>query len=166
MNRRQFTVSLGALSGTAALPFSTVQIAATAPTAAVTPPHLYAWAQLIARAQAKTTPAMLGRQLRLAPDIAQGLFNTLVQDGVLRSPTAVGIAQAAQPLQSTGHSAAAPQSIRTRTAELLRQTKRISEETQPLVNADDPEIVCSETAEKDPANARTDQSIQESPRCG
>lgn len=157
MNRRQFTTSLSALTGAAALPFPVAGVMAPA-----VPPSTYAWAQLIARAQVKVSPTMLARQLHLSPEVAHSLFNTLIRDGVLRAPSAVGIAQAARPLQATGYSATKRQAVLSRMEKLIQQATP----TEPLAKDDDPALVCSNTAEKDNVDASTREHIQESPQSG
>lgn len=166
MNRRQFTASLGALSGTAALPLAPAQAAVPAAAALAAPPKVYLWAQLIARAQANTSPAMLARLLWLSPEVAQSVFDNLVRDGVLRTPAVTGIAQAVQPVQATGHSVTTPQAIRTRMEKLMEQAKQIQQEPQPLVKADAQALEYGETAELDQADACPCEPLQESPRCG
>lgn len=160
MNRRQFTASLGTLAGAAAMPIPAVRAATVA--APAVPPSAYVWAQLIVRAQAKASPAMLARQLRLAPEVAQSLFETLISDGVLRAPSVAGIAKAAQPLQTTGHHATTGRAIQTRMGRLLEQTKQ----AQPLVKDDDPEIGCSDTVTKDAADACPTEPVQTRPQIG
>ncbi|WP_299414196.1 hypothetical protein [uncultured Sulfitobacter sp.] len=157
MNRRQFTASLGALAGAAALPFPALR-AATAAAPAV-PPTAYAWAHLIVRAQAKASPAMLARQLGLSPEVAQSLFDTLIRDGVLRAPGAAGIAQAAHPLHSTGHTATAPQALRKRMQNLMERAKS----SRPLVKDDTLDVGCSKTVQEKDHDASTPEYIQESP---
>lgn len=166
MNRRQFTASLGAVSGTPALPFTSAQAVIAATVTPIAPPKAYAWAQLIARAQATTSPAKLARLLRVSPDVAQDLFDNQACDGILRTPSAAGIAQASHPLQTTGHSATMPKAIRTRLGKLMDQTKQAPHDPPPLVKSNDPALVCSETAEKDHTDACTCEPLQESPRCG
>ena len=158
MNRRQFTTSLGALSVSPALPLS----AATATAAATVPPSTYAWAQLIVRAQANASPAMLARHLRISPQTAQNVFHALIRDGVLKASQSAGIVQAAKPIQTTGHHATAPQALRAR----LGKTIEHMNTTEPLVKGEDPEIGCGNAAQKDTANASPSEPFQESTQSG
>jgi hypothetical protein len=105
---------------------------------------------------------MLARQLRLSPEVAHNLFNTLIRDGVLRMPTVAGSAQAVRPLQATGHSATRRRAALSRMENLVQQAPR----TEPLVKDDDPALVCSNTADKDSVDASTREHIQESPQSG
>lgn len=149
------------MAGAAALPFSAVRAAAVA--APAVPPTAYAWAHLIVRAQAKADPAMLARQLKLSPDVAQTLFDTLIRDGVLRAPGAAGVAQAVQPLQTTGHRATAPRAIQKR---IEGAWETLGEGDGPLVKEDDPALECRETPNKDARDASTPEPLQESPQSG
>ncbi|WP_298859315.1 hypothetical protein [uncultured Sulfitobacter sp.] len=161
MNRRQFTASLGALSGAAALPASTLTSTASAlpPVSSAT----YAWAKVIVRAQAKADPAMLARHLKLAPDVAQTLFQTLVRDGVLRASSAAGIARAAHPIPTASQTMRLPKTI---PREIKAIWDHIRGDDQSLVNQESPAVGCDDTQEKDCPDARTDQSVQESPQTG
>jgi hypothetical protein len=158
MNRREFTASLGALSGIASLPVTALPAAAAQ--ASVVPPAAYAWAKLIVRAQGKADPAVLARLLRLTPQVAQALFDRLIQDGVLRVPAATGIAQATKPLQSGAHRLP-PQPIH----QQIRKTwEHLSTDTQPLVKDADPALECGESVEKEATDARTPEPVQEGAR--
>ena len=161
MSRRQFTASLGALSGAAALPTTVLPVTASALPAV--PAATYSWAKLIVRAQAKADPAMLARHLKLTPDAARNLFQTLIRDGVLRAPSAVGVAKAAQPLQSSGKTLRA-------TPKLQREVKAawdyINDADEALVNQESPALGCDDTQDKDHPDACTDQPVQESPQSG
>jgi hypothetical protein len=161
MNRRQFTASLGAISGAAALPLS----AAPAVTSALSPvpAATYSWAQLIVRAQAKTDPAMLARHLKLSPDVAHNLFQTLIRDGILRAPTTAGIAQASKPIQASGQSLRAH---RPTLHQIKAAWEDIHHDAEPLVNQESPALGCDNSVEKDCSDACTDEPIQESPQAG
>lgn len=161
MNRRQFTASLGALSGAAALPASAL---ATTPAAlSPVPAATYSWAKLIVRAQSKADPAMLSRHLGLAPDAAHNLFQTLVRDGVLRATSAAGIAQAAHPMQAHSQTIRPTQTVQ---REIKRAWKYFTDKDEPLVNQQGPALGCGNTNTKDHPDACTVQSIQESTQTG
>jgi hypothetical protein len=160
MNRRQFTASLAALAATPILPFGAITPAAAAPVAAF-PPGAYAWAPLVARAQNKCSPATLAQHLHLDANAATQLFNTMVRDGVLRAPGAVGIAQAANPIDASGTRAP---SFFTKMNSHLEQALKPQTEIAPLVKAEDPALGCGDSIAKDDPDARTDQPVQESPQ--
>ena len=158
MNRRQFTASLGALTGAAALPLSAAPMAPSAlgPVA----PATYSWAKLIARAQAKADPAMLARHLKLTPETAHNIYHTLIRDGVLRAPTAAGIAQAARPLEASGQNLRSGKTIHQRIKTALED---LNQDLEPLVNHEAPALGCDNNVEKDRPDARTPKPLQESP---
>jgi len=160
MNRREFTASLGALSGAATLPLSVVPAAAAA-TPAV-PSATYAWAKLILQAQAKADPAFMARYLKLQPDVAQSLFKTLIHDGVLRTKGLAGVAHAVE-LLSAGTQRP---SIKTAHHQMQKVWAQVSPDTQPLVKEERTTLECGDTARKESANARTPEPVQESPRRG
>ena len=161
MNRRQFNASLGAFGTAATLPVAAM------PSAAVATPAVssstYKWAQLIVRAQAKADPAMLSRFLRVSPEMAQGVFDKLIRDGVLRTPSVAGVARAAQPVRAIGESM-------TTSGDLGRQLSAVwnnaTEDAQPLVNLDDPALGYGNIAEKEAPDASTTEPLQESSRRG
>jgi len=157
MNRREFTASLAALAATPALPM--VISAAAAPQSATVPAGTYAWAQLIARAQNRCSPAMLARHLRLPTDAATALFNEMVRDGVLRAPGIAGVAQAAQPINATGTRAKPLRKLR----DLIRPDTQ-SDKAPPLVKDADLPLECDETALKEDHDARETQSVQSRPQ--
>lgn len=160
MNRREFTASLGALSGAAALPLSAVPTAAAAsqPVSSAT----YAWAKLIVRAQAKADPAMLARYLKLTPDVAHSLFSALICDGVLRAQGTTAVARAVDPRQS-GLQRSSTRTIQQQTREAW---SKMSADTQPLVKEEPAALECGDTVEKEAADARPSEPVQESPRRG
>ncbi len=160
MNRRQFTALLAALPLTKVLP--TTLSAAAAPQSAAVPAGTYAWAQLIARAQNRCSPAMLARQLHLSPDAAQHLYGQMLRDGVLRAPGALGMARATQPIDATG---TAPRHSFDRLRRMLR-TVAPDEDTPPLAKDDDPRLGCADTRTEDTADASPDEPFQESPERG
>ena len=166
MNRRQFTLTLATLPATSALPNGLT--AAVAPKTVAAPAGTYAWAQLIARAQNRCSPAMLARQLRLSPEVAQQLFAEMLRDGVLRPPTAAGVAQATQPINATGHQIPGIRKTLTELSDALYREeppKGARGAPDPLVKADEPCLGCAETTEED-AHASPDQPLQESPARG
>lgn len=158
MNRRQFTASLGALSGAAVLPVPT--LAVPAPPLAAVPTATYSWAKLIVRAQARADPAMLARHLKLTPDVAQNLFQTLIRDGVLRAPAATGVARASQPIQASGGSLQAQKRAH---QHIKAAWDDLHHDPQPLVNQESPTLGCDNNVEKDCPDARTNEPLQESP---
>ena len=160
MNRREFTASLGALSGAAAMPLSALPAAAAASPAVSS--ATYAWAKLIVQAQAKADPAFLARYLKLQPDVAQSLFNTLIRDGVLRATDSAGVAHAVKPL-STVTQRPSTKAVRQQARKAWAQ---ISADTRPLVKEERPALECGDTVEKEPADACPSEPIQESPRRG
>lgn len=162
MNRREFTASLAALAATPALPISAIAPAAATPIAAI-PPGTYAWAQLIARAQNRCSPAMLARHLHLDDRTAKHLFETMLRDGVLRTPGAVGIARAAKPIDTSG---TRTPGLTTKLRSRLKQALKPQADTPPLVKADGPALGCADTIAEDDTDARTDQPVQESPQAG
>ncbi len=162
MNRREFTTSIAALAATPALPFGAFTPATAAPAAAL-PPGAYAWAQLIARAQNKCSPATLARHLHVDINTATQLFDTMVRDGVLRAPGAVGIAQATNPIDASG--IRAPR-LTARVRAHLKDALNPPPETAPLVKADDPALGCGDSIAEDDPDARTDKPVQESPQAG
>ena len=159
MNRREFTASLGALAGAAALPAAAVQAAVLPAATPVVPHAAYSWAHLIARARGTVSPALLARQLSLTPDAAQAVFNALVRDGVVRAAGTAGAAQAVTPLQTTGHTATTTQATRKRLQAAWEHVK----ESRPLVKEAEPALECGTPPQKDAADACTDQPVQESP---
>jgi hypothetical protein len=162
MNRREFTASLAALAVTPALPLGTISSAAAAPVITF-PPGSYAWAELIARAQNKCSPALLARHLKLDATTAEKLFETMIHDGVLRTPSLAGVAQATDPIGTKG--VRAQKLVNKMRRHYLHATETHSG-SSPLVKADDPALGCDQTSIKDDPNARTDQSIQESSPTG
>lgn len=160
MNRREFTASLGALSGAAALPLSVVPAAAAAspPVSSAT----YAWAKLIVRAQAKADPAMLVRYLKLTPDVAHSLFSALIRDGVLRVQRTAAVARALDPLQS-GLQRPSTSTIQQQTREAWA---KMSVDTRPLVKEEPAALECADTVEKEAVDACTSEPVQESPHRG
>ena len=165
MNRRQFTASLAALFAAPALPALPRAAAAAAP---AVPPGAYAWAQLIARSQNTCSPDMLARLLHLRPEVAQVLFKDMVVDGVLRAPGTTGIARAAQPFEATGLEERAKGRIRTKAKEMFDQvlSDEAPQEDSPLVKDSETGLGCAEPQAEDAADARTDQSPEESPERG
>ena len=157
---------LAALPATFSLP--TGLTAAVAPKTAAVPAGTYAWAQLIARAQNRCSPAMLARQLRLEPQAAQQLFADMLRDGVLRAPTGAGVAQATQPINATGHHTPSLRQSLTK----LRDTL-LSEEppagargaSTPLAKSEEPRLGCIGDKKED-ADASPDQSVQKSSQGG
>jgi hypothetical protein len=158
MNRRQFTASLAALAAAPAIPFSAARAAPVA-----IPPGTYAWAQLIARAQNGCSPAMLAQHLRLSAPVADQLFRDMIADGVLRAPGLAGAAQAAHPIELPGTTRNITNKLAHKTRDAL---KRLAPETDPLANPAQPRLGCGETIQEDAADARPDQSVQESPERG
>lgn len=166
MNRREFTASLAALAAAPLLPLQALA-AGQAPT--VVPTGAYAWAQLIARAQNTCSPDMLTRQLHVAPDAAQAMFNDMLRDGVLRTPGATGIARAVKPIDATGTSRCLSKRITSKLRDLAEERSLEEEErddAHPLVKADDPRLGCDKTQTKDTDHASPNQHLQESPEQG
>ncbi|MEH6644473.1 hypothetical protein [Sulfitobacter sp.] len=161
MNRRQFNASLGAFGTAATLPMAAMPSAAVAAPAVST--STYKWAQLIVGAQAKADPAMLSRLLRLSPEIAPGVFDKLIRDGVLRTPGVAGVARAVQPVRAIGQSVTGPTDLR---RQLRAVWNNATEDAQPLVIEDDPALGCGNTAEKEKPDASTTEPLQESSRRG
>ena len=159
MNRREFTASLAALAAAPALPFA----ASAAAPAASLPPGAYAWAQLIARAQTKCSPAMLARHLSLDPAQAETLFGQMVRDNVLRAPGAAGTAQAVQPINATGH----PQGLTRKVTQHLRAQLDHSASAAPLVKDEPLGLGCPDPSEdtqpEETCHARPNQPLQGSP---
>lgn len=161
MNRREFTASLAAA---AALPV--IPLAGPAPAAvptAVVPPGAYAWAQLIARAQNRCSPAMLARHLHLSADAAGILFEQMVRDGVLRAPTAAGVARAATPLQVPGAARATLGqklfNMRDRVGLDVGDQEEQSNEA-PLAKHAQPCLGCADTQTKEDPHASQNQHLQ------
>ena len=94
MNRRSFNT---ALAGSAALIAAPVPAFKAATAAAPSRGPLLAWASAIARAQNKSSPALLAQQLKIPMETAQGLYASLLQDGVIRMPAAGTVAKAVKP---------------------------------------------------------------------
>ncbi|QUJ76446.1 hypothetical protein KDD17_16435 [Sulfitobacter albidus] len=154
MRRRSFLAGLGALAGSALVPFARVRAAAVA--APAIPPTARAWATLIVRAQGRSSPAMLARHLGLTPAQANALFSSLLREGVVQAPGAAGIARATAPLQTTGRTA-------TRAAALRARLARAATATQALVK-DAPVAQSPVEQDEDQTHAGTDQPLQESAR--
>ncbi len=168
MNRREFTASLAAVGFLPTLPIATQAVATTAPTV---PAGAYAWAHLIARAQTKCSPAMLARQLHLSPEVARHLFNTMISDGVLKAPSAAGIATATKPINATGtdHSLARRLHSNLKGAldsNLPRTQERVQSREPPLAKDAEPCLGCDTPQTEDLRDASTNQSVQESPERG
>ena len=157
MNRREFNTSLAALAATPALPFGVT--AATASQSAAVPAGTYAWAELIARAQTRCSPAMLARQLHLSQDVAQQLFNEMLRDGVLRAPGAAGIAEAAKPINATGTTSNPLAKLRRL---LPSQESRI--DAAPLVKDDPLPLECEKTSPEEDHHACQTQPVQSVPQ--
>lgn len=143
MNRREFTASL---AGAAALPFVPLPAHAAAAARAL-PPTAYAWAHLIARAQPQVSAAYLARHLRLEAPVARALFGQLVADGVVGAPTALGAAQAVNPLASPA-----------------RTSLRASLES--LVKDPSPRLECADREEETTPDASPDEPVQSRPEPG
>jgi len=164
MNRRQFTASLAALAATPALPLAA---RAAAPAATALPPGSYLFAELIARAQNTCSPALLAKHLRLDAATARQLFGQLVTDGVIKAPSAAGIAQATRPLPApTAHIAPAARPFPTKPSSPLNTLKNTVQPTDPLVKEPDPRLGCDSAQTKDTFDASPDKPVQESPQAG
>ena len=163
MNRRQFTASLGAACASTVLPLPAL-CAAAAP--AALPPATYTWAHLIARARGTVSPDLLARQLRITPQAAEAVFQSLVRDGVIRAPTAAGVASAVKPMQTTGHTATMRAALKKRLQAGWEHLQETRDDTQALVKDANRALGCEDTLDKENANASPDQSIQESSRQG
>ncbi len=72
-------------------------------TGAVKTGPLYAWAVAIARAQNRTSPALLAQQLGVSQAVAADLYASMVANGVVRAPLFGGLARAAKPLFKSGN---------------------------------------------------------------
>lgn len=160
MNRRQFTALLAALPVTKLLP--TTLTAAVAPQSPAVPAGTYAWAQLIARAQNRCSPAMLARQLHLGTDAAQHLYDQMLRDGVLRAPGAAGVARAAQPIDATG---TAPRDLLSRLRRWMPSEEQ-GDEASALVKDAEPCLGCTEPQTEENPDASPDEPLQESPQRG
>jgi hypothetical protein len=163
MNRRQFTATLAALPVTNLLPLPLT--AATVPQSVSVPAGTYAWAQLIARAQNRCSPAMLARHLRLDPATAGQLFHELIRDGVLRMAGPAGIAKAVQPMNATGRPAPSLRASVSKLRKLIPDEEPADQPT-PLVKDAEPCLGCGNLSAEDHADARQTQFVQESPPAG
>lgn len=162
MNRREFTASLAALAAAPAIPVAAAPVATAK---AALPPGAYLWAELIARAQNTCSPAMIAKHLRISTTAAEGLFNQMVQDGVLRAPGLTGAAQAAKPLQATGTERSAARKVTGKLADWMQDDA--AQDSEPLVNPRDAGLGCGEdSASKDIIHASPDQPAEESPQSG
>lgn len=97
MKRRDFLRSAGAAAAIPVLPLPAKAIpVAAAPVRAATAN----WAALYARANARTTPALLQKWLNVGPEQASALMTDLVKRNILHAPVA-GSAAAVQPMYPT-----------------------------------------------------------------
>ncbi|WP_189638977.1 hypothetical protein [Paramylibacter ulvae] len=88
MNRREFTISLGALFGAPAMPLG----------AGILPsPHL-AKAAMLTRAHSQCSVPFLMRHLKVDADTATNVLQELIGKNVINAPMASGIAQAVNPI--------------------------------------------------------------------
>ncbi|KIN63099.1 hypothetical protein Z946_1962 [Sulfitobacter noctilucicola] len=150
MNRRTFNsilISFGA--------GSVIPIPVPANRAAV-PPSSYAWAELIARTQSKCSPEMLAKHLRVSPQAAQDLFQTLLHNGVLQAPGITGAAIPSDPIDATG----------TAKSKLTRLTDLLSTEEDaacdpPMVKDDQPSLGCDSAQAEEDQDAGSDKHFQE-----
>lgn len=153
MNRRQFTASLGAV---ATLPMLPLPAAAAATATAELPPAAYAWAHLYARAQPTMSAAKLARYLRVEASVANQLFGTLIRDGVLGAPSALGSATALKPM---------PTPTAPHANDIFRQiqnaTEKLVKDDRVLLDADEQIDHLQESTHASP-----DQHLQESPARG
>lgn len=162
MNRREFNTSMAAFATAPLVPVGAPISIVGAPAAALAP-SLYAWAELIARAQNHCSPVTLARHLKLDDPAATQLFEKLIAEGVLHNSSALGMAQAARPIEATGR-------LTTGVAEKLRSTLDIilhqdnsDHKNAPLVKAHGPELGCDTLIAEETQNARTDEPFQNCP---
>lgn len=158
MNRRHFTALLASLPVTYSLPSGLS--AATASQSASVPAGTYAWAQLIARAQNRCSPAMLARHLRLDATAAQQLFDEMLRDGVLRAPSVTGIARAAQPINTNAVPTSKHSFSQLGDALLDEEPTPLAKDVEPCLGCDDL------SAEEETPDASPDKPVQESPQSG
>ena len=96
MNRRTLLKSLGAVAAVPFLPgLGAMQPAAAAVTFDA---RTIKWAELIARAHNKSSPAMLQRLMQMPLERATALHGELVRSGVVRAQLVNGVQRAAKPL--------------------------------------------------------------------
>lgn len=163
MNRREFTASLGAVAASTVLPLGALRAAAPSVTI---PPATYHWAHLIARARGSVSPDLLARQLRITPHAAEAVFQSLVRDGVIRTPTAAGIAQAVKPMQTTGRTATTRAALKKRLMAGCEHLQDTRKDTTPLVKDANPTLGCDDTLDKEAPHASPTEPVQDSPRQG
>ena len=137
MNRRTFTRGLALLGLAPSLPtptFAGTATAARAPVAITS--SQYAWASWYAQKNGTTSVAAIARDLKVAPDVAQALFQKLVATGAIRAPAAGGLATASRPfltragrraLAAKGGEAARRIGMRTR-RELFNAMRRLGDD--------------------------------------
>ncbi|WP_370400010.1 hypothetical protein [Sulfitobacter sp. JB4-11] len=159
MNRREFTASLAALAAAPAVPLA----ATAAPATAAIPPGAYAWAQLIARAQAQCSPAMLVRHLGLDPAQSNALFAEMVRDNVLRVPGLAGSAQAVKPINATGRM---HRPLSDKVTQRLRAALDDPDRIPTLAKDEPPGLGCADDPAEETSDARPDEPLQGRPRQG
>lgn len=138
---------------------------AAAPSVAI-PPATYTWAHLIARARGSVSPDLLARQLRITPQAAEAVFQSLLRNGVVRAPTAAGIAQAVKPMQTTGHTATTRAALQKRLKAGWEHLQETRDGKTPLVKDVNPTLGCGDTLDKDTSHASPTEPVQDSPRQG
>ncbi|GAA3869166.1 hypothetical protein GCM10022404_19080 [Celeribacter arenosi] len=117
------------------MPTITAATAAT-PAPVVITSSQYAWASWYAQKNGVTSVAAIARDLKVAPEVAQALFQKLVATGAIRAPAAGGLATASRPfltragrraLAAKGGEAARRIGARTR-RELFNAMRRFGED--------------------------------------
>ena len=95
MNRRQFTLGLGAIAAAPTAPMAAVLPQTGTSTAAL---GHFKLAKLIARSHNRCSSDMLMRHLRVGPEMAAEVQSLLLERGVITQPSIAGISSAVNPM--------------------------------------------------------------------
>lgn len=158
MNRRHFTLGLGALFGVPKVPLGAVAV----PFSGVA--HHMKLASMISRAHNTCSPSFLMRHLKVDATIAGQLQRELIARNIITAPAANGISHAVQPMQisklpqAVSQNAPASHDLNNQLKEQLsaaqesgepKQSKAEAEDAVPASHRDADEIPCDLVTTRD-----------------
>lgn len=82
----------------------------------------YAWASYYAQVHNAASPARLSAALKVSPQVAQGLMNKLLANGVITAPGSAGISAAVKPFHKARHLRPTAQGLAQRAQDQLRHS--------------------------------------------